>query len=419
MLRRDATILARCRQHMSPPVRPTPLWAVLAVTIINSLGTGVVINGIFFLAKSRYGFTAWESFLLGVVIGVTYIPAALGIGPFLKRMARRSERVTTRGVLAAITAVMAGMCFLPLAADKIGGGSGEWAVWAFIGAYSPLSGVLWPIVESYVSGGRRGASLGRATGQFNIAWSAAVAGAFWLIAPFVEPRPLEVIAGLGAVQAAGLVLLMWFTAEPARHAEHHEPHPASYRRFLTIFRLQLPASYVVIAALSSYIPFTLQKLGTAAVWETPITSVWMAARIGVFALMGATAGWHGRWWPAFAGGILMVAGFAAVVGSAFVPGMGLISLVAGLAAFGVGASIVYTAALYYVMEVGNTEVSAGGSHEALIGVGYTLGPLCGLGAIGVREAGLASSLEWPMVTFVTLAVVIFALYAFWKALGRR
>ena len=47
----------------------------------------------------------------------------------------------------------------------------------------------------------------------------------------------------------------------------------------------------------------------------------------------------------------------------------------------------YTAALYYVMEVGGGEVDAGGSHEALIGIGYTVGPLCGVFSCALVRAG--------------------------------
>ena len=46
---------------------------------------------------------------------------------------------------------------------------------------------------------------------------------------------------------------------------------------------------------------------------------------------------------------------------------------------------IYTGAIYYAMAVGHSEVDAGGTHEALIGVGYTVGPACGLVAGGLEE----------------------------------
>ena len=53
-------------------------------------------------------------------------------------------------------------------------------------------------------------------------------------------------------------------------------------------------------------------------------------------------------------------------------------LVAGLFAYGAGMGVIYYASLYYVMAVGAAAVDAGGNFEALIGVGYCVGPLLGL-----------------------------------------
>jgi hypothetical protein len=63
----------------------------------------------------------------------------------------------------------------------------------------------------------------------------------------------------------------------------------------------------------------------------------------------------------------------------------------GLVAFGAGLALIYVAALYYAMHVGGggqNSVDEGGKHEALIGAGYTVGPLCGLGAVGLASAGM-------------------------------
>jgi hypothetical protein len=39
---------------------------------------------------------------------------------------------------------------------------------------------------------------------------------------------------------------------------------------------------------------------------------------------------------------------------------------------------VYTGAIYYAMEVHKSDVDAGGTHETLVGLGYSVGPACGL-----------------------------------------
>jgi hypothetical protein len=56
--------------------------------------------------------------------------------------------------------------------------------------------------------------------------------------------------------------------------------------------------------------------------------------------------------------------------------------------------VVYYAALYYAMSVGRAEVDAGGTHEALIGVGYTIGPLASLG--GLRAGAALRAAGWPL-----------------------
>ena len=59
-------------------------------------------------------------------------------------------------------------------------------------------------------------------------------------------------------------------------------------------------------------------------------------------------------------------------------------MVTGELLFGTAAGFLYTAALYYAQVVQNASVDAGGAHEALIGVGYALGP--GAGLVGTALA---------------------------------
>jgi hypothetical protein len=62
--------------------------------------------------------------------------------------------------------------------------------------------------------------------------------------------------------------------------------------------------------------------------------------------------------------------------------------------------LTYYAALYYALAVGHAEVEAGGSFEALIGAGYFLGPLLGIGAQLAAPSGHEGS---TTVTLVWLA----------------
>ncbi|MEM7628568.1 MAG: hypothetical protein AAF356_04000 [Planctomycetota bacterium] len=370
--------------------RRTPLWAVLAVTFLGSIGTGAVANGVFFLAESAYGFDKAQNFQLGVWMGITYIAGALAIGPLLRAAARRFDWLSTRAALGALLVLVGLVCQIPPAAGWLLAGEHAWTLWLSVGVFGPATGAFWPICESYLSGARRGERLRSAVGRFNITWASAVVLSYWLMAPVVEGSPLLVLALLGLVHVVAAVVLLWFPAEPAAHAPEDdkasESNPASYRRLLTVFRVLLPLSYVLLAALNPFLVAATAALQIEPGWKMLLASMWMLPRVVLFFAFERWHGWHGRWWMPIAAGALFVAGFALAV---LAPGLqdvagrtgGIALLVVGLVAYGTGMSMAYVGALYYVLEVGEAQVDAGGSHEALIGVGYTLGPACGLLAV--------------------------------------
>ncbi|MEX2217166.1 MAG: MFS transporter [Phycisphaerales bacterium] len=371
-------------------VRPAPLWAALVFSFLGSLGTGIVTTGIFFLSKHSYGFSDAENYLLGLVEGVTYIAGAIGAGPLLRR-ARARFGLSARAVLSLILLALAASCLIPLLAAGTSGAGAKWAVWVLMIVYSPITGSLWPMVESYISGGRSGPALRSAIGRFNITWSSALVLGFWVLGPLVEQHAVEAVVGVGAVHILSLLILPWLGREPGRHLhDAHEPHPPEYRQLLVTFRVLLPMSYLVFMGLTPFLPGILTRLDIPPGWQTPLTATWMASRLVTFRLLERWHGWHGRWYPALAGTALLLGGFAVAVltpllGNGTAP---VAALLAGLCAFGVGMATIYAAALYYAMEVGRAEVEAGGKHEALIGLGYAGGPACGLAALAAAHSGL-------------------------------
>ena len=79
--------------------------------------------------------------------------------------------------------------------------------------------------------------------------------------------------------------------------------------------------------------------------------------------------WHGRWGTLAAAAGALAGGLALVLIAPTLTGV-----VAGLVLFGTGMGITYYAALYYSLAVGHAAVDAGGTFEALIGLGYFVGP---------------------------------------------
>ena len=394
-------------------VAAAPLGAVQSLAFISSIGTATITNGVYFLARQACGFSDTENFALGTMLGLLYIPGAAFVGPLCRRLAGPGRPLSTRVVLAGLIVLMSVAACLPVLATAISGPgrAGAWGVWLCVAIYSPLSGAFWPIVESYLSGGRSGAALRGAVGRFNIVWSSAVVAAAWAMAPGLERAPLVILAVFAGFQLLGLLCAWRMGREPGEHiAEHHEPHPPAYHALLGAFRILLPTSYFVLSAWSPYAPRALEDLGVAVAWHTPLAGAWMLSRVAVFAIMERWHGWHGRWTPAIVGAFSLGGGFALGVMAPVLGESGAVVFVAGLAAMGVGMAIIYAAALYYVLEVGKAEIDAGGSHEALIGVGFVSGPACGLAVSGLVGAGLVpggwSSSGWNRVLMLALVGVV-------------
>ena len=251
------------RATASPAGDATPLWAVLAFTFINSLGTGVVTSGIFFLTKAGYAFSDLANFGLGLLLGVMYILGALFAGRLLRAL--RAWGWSTRRVLSWLMAALGALCLLPWGArliDDSGSAAPAWPIWLMVGLYSPLTGVLWPVVESYLSGGKSGHALRRDIGVWNVVWSSALVAAYWAVAPAIRQYPAEAVASLGLAHVAGLGLLVAFAREPRSHVhEEHAPHPPVYNQLLVTFRFLLPTAYLVSSALGPYLPSLMPRLG--------------------------------------------------------------------------------------------------------------------------------------------------------------
>jgi MFS family permease len=350
----------------------------LGVTFLASVGTGAITNGIYFLTESALGYGRVLNYALALLVGLAYIIGAAGIGPVLTRISGRLG--STRRVAITLLTILGGFCFLPiLAAGGVRQTPPAWSIWVTGASFGVLTGCLWPIVEAYISGGRRDANLRSAIGAFNIVWATAVIGSMWLIAPYVAQSPLMVFFWVGIVHFISVGLLLPLPNEPPKHLDDspHHVEPSS-RVLLRVTRILLPASYLLIASLAPAIPVVLGGLGVEMTWKGPLFSIWLGARLSAFILLERWHGWHGRRWPPLVGGIGLIAGFA---GAMLAPragdaGMGL--LVGSLIVFGVSAGLIYVAALYYGMEVGGARVDDGGHHESIIGLGYAGGPACGL-----------------------------------------
>lgn len=394
--------------------RTTPLSLILVLTFLASLGTGMLWNGIPFITEADYAFGEAENLLLYVCVGAVYVCSAMSAGPVQRRLERW---MSPRAILAAVLVIQAGICVLPLL------WRGAWVVWVITVIFSATSAQLWPIVESFLSSGRHGPRMRSAMGWWNVAWMAAVAAPLWLMAPLMTTSPRLAIVGLGVCLGAAAVPLLWFSPQPDVHdSDHARLHvSAEYPGLLHSARVLLLLSYVLLSAMAPLLPFILNRLDVSLSWQTPSAATWMISRVIFVAVMWRLAFWHGRWGTLLFGGVGMVGAFITIISAP-----SIVILLGGLALLGGSLGIVYFAALYYAMSVGSAAVDAGGRHEALIGVGYAVGPSAGLSALFaarfMRIGAAESSFEVLLIIIVCTLVGIGSVYAvipYRRAVRRR
>jgi len=354
---------------------------VLAVTFILSIGTGSLTHGLGFIAKQSAGFERTALFGLGVVFGVTYIFSSRLTGPIVRSLeSNPKSSISPRSLLMLITLAGAIVSAVPLILGQLQLAT-DLGFWIVAAGYGGLTGIMWPLVEWNIAGGRRGKPLRSAAGQFNIVWTTAVVLSFWLIGPTLEHNPQAAFVGIVVLHLIAIGLMIPFPAKPPKHlTDTLEPDAPNSKHLLTAARALLPVSYTLAGVLGPFFPIAMFTMNIDLAWQTIIVSVWMTTRIPTMVLLERWHGWHGKAWPLVVGGLAVVIGFAGcVIAPALTePRTGLVVLISALALFGAGKGLVYTAAIYYAMEVGQGEIDSGATHEALIGVGYTLGPAIGL-----------------------------------------
>ncbi len=335
--------------------------AIHAITFFNSLATGVLWNGLGFLVEREYGYSKTQTLVLYIATAAVYTAAACWTGRVLRRMRGRVSPRSFLALVLAVQALAAPLVLLP------GGG-----VWLVIEALvlSATGAFLWPVVESYLTSGKSGDSMRRAIGVWSLNWMLAVGVCMLLMAPlYAEGWTRWSMVAIAPLSIASIACLRLLPQAPAPHGVDHHDAPPTYRPMLAAARVLLPMSYVVVGALSPLLPYAMESLAVEPAWRTPLASLWLFVRVLAVLVLAFTHFWHGRWIGLVVAASTLAAGFAL-----FALSPNRAALVIGLAAVGVGHGLLYYSALYYAMRVELADVDAGGTHEALVGVGYVVGP---------------------------------------------
>jgi hypothetical protein len=385
------------------PHRRAPLAAVLAITFLGSVSGGAFWAGIFFVTADRYHFSPSQNLILGAVMGAVYALAARRAGPLLRALETGDRGISARAALGAILGTWGLAALAPLCAPN-----SQTVLWVVAVVGSATSALTWPIVESYLSAGRRGADLRRAIGWFNITWTPATATPLLLMPLLARYDVLWTLAVAAIVNSVAIVVLL--LALPARPGAH-ETAPAEsaigveYPWLMQASSWLLPLSYVMSSTLSPILPHRLAAVGVGAAPESVIAAIWMIARFATLLAMWRIGFWHGRWGTLALAGAALTAGMSTVLLATTLP-----VVIVGLVVFGAGMGITYYATLYYSLAVGHGAVDAGGSFESLIGVGYSIGPLLGLIGHATGGPGRAG----PVTVALTCVVAGAAAAAAWR-----
>lgn len=372
------------------------LFRILLLSALESCAAILMQRGIYFFAYKHLEFSATDNLLLALLAGVTYI---LGAVPRHRLCVRYGERRVLAFTAIGLLATCSLMAIAPRSAVVIV---------VCNGLVSWMYGMKWPIIESYVTAGRNPREVARALGWFNITWAGTVPVCVAAAGAIIVFNDSGLFVISIVINASILAIMAGLPRRPT-HLSHDHPerlpadHAARYTALLKSSRWLMTSSYMLVFVLVPLLPeIFIERLGFGIVAATALSSIMDATRWLTFVVMERSHKWHGSAAVIAWSLILMPATFFMIL-----IGNSLAVVLIGELFFGLAEGVVYYAALYYAMVIKNSSVDAGGAHEAMIGVGFTLGPLAGLagkamaGAVGGATIGMIAGVS-PVIVLCTV-----------------
>lgn len=396
-----------------------------AVEAMSTVGGTLMSVGIFFYMHHRFGWQMPQNFMLAAAQGIVYVPAALSAGNVVARLGQRRTLSLVYGLLALIGLTAC------LIARSVNSHSAGWVAVALLG-YTFVIGLSWPVLEGLVASGGAPAGMARRLSIYNVIWPAGAAMVasiegtilkYWIAGLFLIPAILHVCS---------LFVLLLTTSressEPAEHAQvvHPKPEPELLRKrqlALWLSRTALPATYTVIYGLMPMMPSLPVMRNLPTTLETVVGSVWLTTRLLAFVILAFGSWWHTRPRALLWAAIVMLISFFGMTlrptGGAS-PTADLISMIAWQALLGLAIGMIYSGSLYFGMVLSEGSTEHGGYHEALIGLGWILGPAAGVGAQQVRpdNVWMGIAAVGSVIGVSVLAVIVTA-FVLGSAGGRK
>jgi MFS family permease len=229
--------------------------------------------------------------------------------------------------------------------------------------------------------------MSRQVGAYNLTWAVAGVIAVIISGPLIEHWRAGIFLLPVMLHASTVLIMLVLLRVPAVEEDvastHLDPEPyllRSRKLALWLSRIALPAMYVVNFGVGAILPTLPVMRQFPPTFQTLYGSVWMGARLVVFAFLGATAFWHTRPRLLLAASVGLLLAFLLVT---LAPSLSL--MIGGQVLLGISMAMIYTASLYFGMVLSDGSTEHGGYHEALIGLGGVLGP----------GAGVVTQYLWP------------------------
>ncbi len=372
-------------------MRPSSL-GLFVLTFLESISTTLLQRGVYFYAQEVLHYSQTQNLWLALCSGAAYVLGAFGSHAATRRL---GEKQLLIGILAALALLHGGLGFATNPAPLLLPG------FVLVGA---LQGLKWPIIESFVSAGTTPQRLLPLLARYNVTWAVAVAVAVGVSGVLINSgEPALLFYAAAALNVLGVALCWPLPAHPAHLPDAHPERPAAaeltrFSRLLGSARWSMLCSYSLMFVLAPLMPSLFRGLDLTVTEATQAAALMDIVRVLGFALLGAWVGWRGRAPLLGAVIVLLPASFLLIV-----LGKSLPLVLLGEAVFGACGAFTYTAALYYALVVKNASVDAGGAHEALIGLGFAIGPASGL--FGQALTGLSFGHDTSML-LATLPVLL-------------
>jgi MFS family permease len=372
---------------------------ILTFAFTESVATILLERALYFYTRDRLGFSDLENLWLALAFGATYT-----VGAALSHWVanRTSEKQILVGTMAAFLILHLALAVYPKSAAIV-------AAFAVIGGFQ---GLRWPVAESYASAGLAPREQASVIGLYNIAWASAVPVALVASGPLIGlGKPFLFFGAAAVINVVGILLVLALPSRPLHDAPAADGQkapelPTSYTRLLLSARWSMFSSYALLFLMAPLMPRVFEDLGESVERATGWAAALDVVRVVAFAALGRFTAWHGKALPL---AVAIVGIPVSFVLSLFGPTLAVVVL--GEVLFGAFSALVYYAALYYAMATTNASVDAGGVHEALIGLGFALGPILGIIAHAIQGVahGYVPAMAIALGPLVLLAAIRAAL----------